>query len=134
MTTNTHLKYDARKVNTHAITTDPDLAGSLPQEAVDALKVSQIVKQLKGGYAMPNSEINQSPQISNLSYEVEKSMEEYLAEVHEDNLGVVGRAACEANRDYYQSLVTKAWKSYVEYKTAEELWQNKLNKLTKKID
>jgi len=134
MTQSTHLKSLDRPETTQDITTDPDLAGSLPEAALVALEASQIVKQLKGDYVVTNSELNQNFTTSNLSYEVERTMDEYLAEVHEDNLGAVGRAACEANRDYYQSLVTKAWKSYNEYQTARELWQNKLNKLTKPLD
>lgn len=119
MTTNTHLKYDARKVNTHAITTDPDLAGSLPQEAVDALKVSQIVKQLKGGYAMPNSEFNQTPHIP------------YLPE---DKFDAFGQAALTANVEYYKALCDKARRTHQEYLAARDFWQSKLNKITKPVD
>ena len=122
MTMNKSLKYEDKPQTTQDITTDPDLAGSLPVEVLDALRVSQIVKQLKGGYVMPNSELNQKIITSNLS------------DIEEDNERAVGRAACEANRAYYQSLADKARASHREYLAAVDVWQSKLNKISKTLD
>ena len=116
MTTSKFLKYEDKNPTTQDITGDPDLAGSLPQEAVDALKVSQIVKQLKGDYVV-NSELNQKVNTTCLS------------DIEADNERALGRAACEANRDYYQALADKAKKNYAEYLLALDIWQTRLNRL-----
>jgi len=121
MTMNKYSKSQDRPQTTQDITTDPDLAGSWPVEVLDALKVSQIVKQLKGDYAV-NSELNQKVNTTCLS------------DIEADNARAVGRAACEANRNYYQSLADKARASHAEYQRALTLWQNKLDKISKTLD
>jgi hypothetical protein len=121
MTTKVPWQYAGKKQTTPATTGDQALDGSWPQEVLDALRVSQIVKQLKGDYAV-NSEI------------IQKVTTSYLQDVEEDNAAAVGRAACEANRAYYQSLADKARASHQEYLQAVELWQNKLNKISKTLD
>jgi hypothetical protein len=119
MTTKVPWQYAGKRQTTHATTGDQALAGFEQQEVLDAQKVSQIVKQLKGGSAMPNSEI------------IQKVNTSYLLD--EDNEAAVGRAACEANRNYYQALADKARASYLEYQQAIEVWQSKLDRIRRPL-
>ena len=68
---------------------------------------------------MPNSEINQTFNTSNLP---------------EDELDAVGQAAMLANIEYYQALCAKARDSHDKYLQAMTAWQERLDKLTKTLD
>lgn len=118
MTQSRSLKYDDKPQTTHAITTDPDLAGSLPREVLAALKACQIAKQLKGDF-VENSEFNQTPHMS------------YLPDETQDP---VGQAAMLANVEYYKALCDKARQTHKEYLAARDFWQSKLNKIAKTVD
>ena len=120
MTMNKYLKSQDRPETTQDITTDPDLAGSLPEAALVALKASQIVKQLKGDYAV-NSELNQ------------KITTSYLQNIEEDNARAVGRAATEATRDYYRSLAESALANHREYQRLVEIQQTRLDRLNQPL-
>ena len=119
MTTKVPWQYPGKKQTTPDTTGDQALAGLEPVAESDAQKVSRIVKQLKGGCVMPNSEIIQKFETCHLP---------------EDELDSVGQAAMLANIEYYQALAKQAKKSYAEYLLAVDIWQTKLNKLTKTLD
>jgi len=118
MTTIVPWQYPGKKLTTHATTGDLASAGSLPQEELDAQKVSQIVKQLKGG-CVKNSEFNQISQTSHLS---------------EDDVDLMGQAALTANVEYYRALCDKARRTHQEYVAARDFWQSRLDKITKTLD
>ena len=119
MTTKVPWQYPGKKRTTLATTGDLALAGSEPAAELDAQKVSQIVKQLKGGCAMPNSEINQKFETCHLP---------------EEATDPVGQAAMLANVEYYQALCDKARASHAQYLKAMTFWQERLDRLTKKVD
>jgi len=120
MIQNKCLKSLDRPVTTHDITTDLDLDGSLPEAALVALGAYQIVKQLKGDYAV-NSELNQ------------KITTSYLQSVAEDNAAAVGRAATEATRDYYRALAESALANHREYQRLVEIQQTRLDRLNQPL-
>jgi len=123
MIQNKCLKSQDRPETTHDITTDPDLAGSLPEAALVALKASQIVKQLKGDYAV-NSELNQIFNTSNLSD---------IDNIIKNNAAALGRAATEATRDYYRSLAESALANHREYQRLVEIQQQRLDRLNQPL-
>jgi hypothetical protein len=118
MTTKVPWQYPGKKQTTHATTGDLALAGLEPVAESDAQKASQIVKQLKGGFAMPNSEINQTFNTSHLP---------------EDEFDSVGQAAMLANVEYYQALCAKARASHAQYLKAMTAWQERLDRLKKPL-
>jgi len=118
MTTTKSWKSANKKPTTLATTGDQDLAGCRPQEEQDAQKVSQIVKQLKGGSAMPNSEFNQIFNTTNLP---------------DEEFDAMGQAALTANVEYYQALCAKARRTHQEYLTALTFWQSKLDRLNRPL-
>ena len=68
---------------------------------------------------MPNSEIIQKFETCHLP---------------DDEFDGMGQAAMLANVEYYQALADQARASHREYLAAVDIWQNKLNKISKTLD